>query len=353
MKKIIILCLLTCSFPTFGQEDEKPIQWDISGFVDLYYGQDFREPLAGDRFPFLYNHNRKNRPSINLALVTVQLKSKYFRANLGIQQGTYAQDNLSEEPKALRWIHQANVGVALDQNQSLWLDVGVLPSHIGFENAISTKNLTLSRSLIAENSPYFETGARLKWKMNQRWDFAFLVLNGWQRIRFIPGKAAPSFGTRATYTPNENTTLNWSTFLGTDQPAESGTYLYFSNLFGKFRLDQKWNLIIGLDVGNRTVEGDFNPTWWGTSLILQRQFSGKFASAIRYEYYHDPFLAIATSLNNWGIETGGISLNTDWTLGKVAILRLEGRYLTGPSLGQDNGNSTDFFLLGSIAFTLN
>ncbi|HCB45119.1 MAG TPA: hypothetical protein DEP37_01685, partial [Algoriphagus sp.] len=62
---------------------------------------------------------------------------------------------------------------------------------------------------------------------------------------------------------------------------------------------------------------------------------------------------IATSLNNWGIETGGISLNTDWTLGKVAILRLEGRYLTGPSLGQDNGNSTDFFLLGSIAFTLN
>lgn len=351
MRKVFLFILLIAASKTFGQDLEKGLKWDFSGFLDVYYGYDFRDQMSGEqRLPFLYNHTNQNRLGINLALATVSVQSDIFRANLGLQQGTYARDNYANEPGALKWIHQANVGVALDAGKSLWLDVGVLPSHIGFENAVSTENLTLSRSIIAENSPYFETGARLSWQKDERWYFAFLYLNGWQRIRAIPGKNRPSFGTQATFTPKEGIKLNWSTFIGTDQPLEAETMLYFTNFYGVFKLGEGWQLIAGLDGGRRTLPFDFDRNWWGMSTIIQRRFSENFASSFRFEHYNDPFQAIATSLVDQGIKTSGLSLNGDWKLGSLTTFRLEGRWLTGPELGSNSGESDNFFLLGSFAF---
>jgi hypothetical protein len=355
MRKSLLIFLLVFSSPAFAQENSRnSLQFDISAFLDVYYGYDFVDQMGVEnRLPFLYNHTNQNRMGINLALVTLGVKTDYLRANLGIQQGTYARDNYANEPELFQWIHQANVGVALDNERKVWIDAGVLPSHIGFENAVSTENLTLSRSIIAENSPYFETGVQLSWQKDERWYFAFLYLNGWQRIRAIPGRNRPSFGTQATYTPNENIKLNWSTFIGTDQPLEAETMLYFTNFYGDFKLGEGWRLIAGLDGGRRALAFDLDRNWWGMSAILQRQFSEKIASALRFEYYNDPFQAIATSLIDQGIQTSGISLNGDWKLGKIATFRLEGRWLTGPVLGIDSGNSDNYFLLGSFALSFN
>ncbi|TFV95850.1 porin [Algoriphagus kandeliae] len=352
MRKFGLILVLLFSFKAFSQEKTNGLEWDFSAFLDVYYGRDFSsQPGDPKRLPFLYNHTNP-KLGINLALVSVTVKSDFFRANLGLQQGSYMRDNYENEPQSLKWIHQANVGVAIDKEQKLWLDVGVLPSHIGFENAVSTENLTLSRSIIAENSPYFETGARLSWNKDERWYFAFLYLNGWQRIRSIPGKNKPSFGTQATFSPNENTTINWSTFLGTDQPLEAETMLYFTNFYGDFKLREGWRFIAGLDGGRRTLAFDFDRNWWGMSAILQKRFSEKFASAFRFEYYNDPFQAIATSLIDQGIKTSGLSLNTDWKLGKLATFRLEGRWLTSPELGLDQAETDNFFLLGSLALQI-
>jgi len=336
----------------YSQNQEKRTPFQFSGFLNLYYGYDFNEPNTEKRLPFLYNHTRHNRPFVNLALVSGTYQTDRFRANLGIHAGTYAEDNYANEPKFLQFIHQANFGFALDQEKTLWLDAGVLPSHIGFESAVSKDNLTLSRSLIAENSPYFETGVRLGWQANEKWYLSFLYLNGWQRIKPIPGKNNPSFGTQVSFALNSNTTLNWSTFLGTDSGIEAGTSIYFSNMYGIFSLGEKWKLIAGLDVGNRVNQMSANQTWWGTSLIAQFDFSENISSSIRYEYFHDPFQGISFSFYETGLEAGGISLNVDRKFGTWGVLRIEGRYLDSPNpFFQDisESKSDDFFVLGSFS----
>lgn len=355
LRMVLFLILSTClGFSVFSQvDDDKTSNFSISGFLDVYYGYDFNDQESGSRYPFIYNHNRRNQIGINLALITASYESERIRANLGLQQGTYAQDNYSAEPKALRWIHEANVGYALNSEKTVWVDAGVLPSHIGFESAISIENLTLSRSIIAENSPYFETGASLSWQKNERWYFALLYLNGWQRIQGIPGRNTPSFGTQATFSPMESLTLNWSTFVGTDQGTEAGTSLYFSNIYVDWDLGNHWQMIAGLDAGKRTIDLEAARNWWGTSVIFQRQFNTKFASAIRYEYYHDPFQAIAASNVDEGIQTSGLSLNSDLKIGEMLTFRIEGRWLQAPSgfnLGLESGDSSNFFLLGSLAW---
>ncbi|GMQ25431.1 porin [Algoriphagus sp. oki45] len=353
-KRILVFALITLSQWSFSQEaEDKPQFFSFSAFLDLYYGYDFNEPLSKKRLPFLYNHTRHDQPAVNLALISGSFQKDRFRANLGLQQGNYASDNYADEPAALRWISQANFGVALDQDQKVWLDAGVLPSRIGFESAISKDNLTLSRSLIAENSPYFETGVKLGWQKSETWYFALLYLNGWQRIRAIPGKNVPSFGTQANFKPNSNLTLNWSTFLGTDQPLEAGTYLYFSNMYADFSLGNRWKLVAGVDVGKRTQADAADRNWWGLSAIARYRFSDGFMGAIRYEYFGDPFQAIADSGGNLGVETSGFSLNLDKQIGQWSLLRAEGRWLDSQvplEQGFSPAESENFFFLVSWAF---
>jgi hypothetical protein len=337
-------------------EEEKTSPFQFSAFLNLYYGYDFNQPNTTKRLPFLFNHTRHNTLAVNLALVTGSYESGRFRASLGIQQGTYAKDNYANEPDFLKWIHQAYLGYALTEDKKLWLEAGVLPSHIGFENAVSRENPTLSRSIIAENSPYFETGFKLGWQANEKWYLAFLYLNGWQRIQPIEGVNKASFGTQVTYSPNSQTTLNWSTFLGTDNGIVAGTNIFFSNMYGAFSFGERWKLIGALDAGNRVNDLSPNQSWWGTSLITQYSFSKKLSSALRWEYFSDPFQGIAFSFYNTGMEAGGISLNLDHKLGNWGMLRLEGRYLDSPNpLYQDipDPKSENLFVLGSFSVLWN
>ncbi len=147
--------------------------------------------------------------------------------------GTYAQNNLAGEQELLRHVFEANAGVALDVQGPLWLDAGIFPSHIGFESAVSADNPTLTRSILAENFPYYLAGAKLSCGPSEKWELTALVLNGWQRIQRVPGSSLPSLGslgTQVTYSPSPATTLNWSTFIGADDPDPTRRMRYFNNL---------------------------------------------------------------------------------------------------------------------------
>jgi hypothetical protein len=79
-----------------------------------------------------------------------------------------------------------------------------MPSHIGFESAISKDCFTLTRSILADNSPYFESGAKISYSSdNGKWFVSGLVLNGWQRIQRVNGNSTVAFGHQLTYRPTE------------------------------------------------------------------------------------------------------------------------------------------------------
>src|SRR5690606_21480444 len=172
-------------------------------------------------------------------------EAENYRANLYMQGGTYVEDNYANEDEALQYIHEANVGLSLDKSDRLWIDAGIFSSHMGFESAISTENYTLSRSLAAENSPYYSAGAMLSYELNKKLMLKALVLNGWQRIKRVRGNSLMSFGSQLIYQANKNTLVNWSTFIGTDDPDYSRRMRYFSNFFVDVKLGEGWKLIAG------------------------------------------------------------------------------------------------------------
>lgn len=334
VKGLLIFISCFSSSILLAQDDsiwqQKPTV-DISGFLDVFYVYDFNQPQGIERQPFLFNHNRHNEFNVNLGFVKLGIEHSKYRANFAIQAGSYTNDNYSAEPGVLKNIFEAQIGLSLNKKNNLWIDAGIFASHIGFESAISAENWTMTRSLLAENSPYFLTGAKLTYNPNDKWEIAGLMVNGWQRIQRLQGNSIPSFGTQINFSPTEKITLNWSTFIGTDDPDTTRRMRYFNNFYGQFQLTEKFGLIAGFDIGmqqKRKGSLDYD-LWFSPVIIGQYAINKTWKTAIRVEYYQDETgIIIPTSTTN-GMRTTGLSLNLDYSPAPSIVCRLEGRWLNG------------------------
>lgn len=357
MKTKLVLCLALCSIASFSaaQDSISTPSLKLSAYVEAYYSNDLANPSNHLRPNFFYSYNRHNEVALNLGYIKAAYNAERVRGNLALMTGTYSQYNLAGEPAALRNIFEANVGVKLFKSQELWLDLGVLPAHIGFESAVGKDAWTLSRSLAAENSPYYETGARLSLSSQDgKWYAAALLLNGWQRMTRVDGIQNAVLGTQLTFKPSDKVTLNWSTYLGNEKPGELVVQRFFNNFYGVFNLSPKLGLIAGFDIGLQESSEDESSTWFTPVAILRYMPNEHWAIAGRAEYYADQDEVIITTSGK-GFETLGWSLNLDYLPVPNVALRFEGRTLQGKSnyfFNRDGqGSSSNTVLTTALAIS--
>ncbi len=308
----------------------KKSPFTFSIYADVYAGYDFTKPASQNRPSFIYNFNRDREFTVNLAYAKAAYDGGRVRANLALAAGTYVNANYVAEPATLQHLLEANIGVKLSRKKNLWLDLGIMPSHIGFESAVGKDNWTLTRSLLAENSPYFESGAKLSYGSdNGKWNAAVLALNGWQRITRVPGNTLLSGGAQLSFKPTSTVTLNYSNFIGTDKPDSNRLIRTYHNFYGIFQMSPAWGLTAGFDLGTeqKQMGQSGSNTWYGPVMILRYTPSAQWAFAGRGEYFSDPNqVIIATGTPN-GFKTFGASINADWWVIPNAVLRVEYRWL--------------------------
>ncbi|GAB3502898.1 porin [Emticicia fontis] len=351
MKKLILTAFAFMVLKANAQETTKPLTF--SGYIETYYSYDFSNPGNHEKSPFLYNHNRHNELNLNLGLLKASYNRDKIRANLGVMVGTYAQYNLAAEQGLLKNLYEANAGVKISRKNNLWIDAGIMSSHIGFESAIGKDDWNLTRSLLAENSPYYESGIRLSYtSANEKWYLAGLVLNGWQRIQRLSGNQTPAFGTQLTYKPNSNISLNWSTYMGNEQPDSVSKWRYFNNLYGQFQLNEKFGLLAGFDFGyeQKTYKSSEYNAWFTPVIIARYSVNDNFRIAARAEYYQDKNgVIIATGTPN-GFQTFGYSLNLDYTIMDNLLWRTEARIFDSKDKIFADKNQ-NFYLTSALCFS--
>ena len=300
----------------------------FTGVVDVYYAYDFGHSRNDERPRFLYQYDRHSEVDLNLGLVKLDYSRTKVRAAFGLMAGTYAQANLIAEPELLRNVYEARVGLKLGRTRDLWLDAGIFSSHIGMEGAIGIDNWTLTRSIVAENSPYYLSGAKLTWRPNARWEMAALFLNGWQRIRRVQNDI-PCFGTQVLWSVKDGMKLNWSTFLGSDVPDSLGLFRAFNNLWLSWEWAD-WGLQVGLDAGiQEAVNGGAPDVWGGAVGIMRRKLKKRISLVLRTEYYTDRDQVIVPTGTPHGLTTMGYSLGLEKQVVDDAFVRLEGRTFHG------------------------
>ncbi len=343
MKKISLFAtaiLATCH--TFAQEAQ-PLK--ISGYLETYYTYDFNKPSDNTRPSFIYSHNRNNEVNVNLAFIKANYQTEHVRGNLALALGSYMTANYAAESDVMKNAFEANAGVKLTKSANLWLDAGIFSSHIGFESAIAKDCWVLTRNISSENTPYFETGAKLTYTThNQKLTATLLYLNGWQRIKRLDGNAKPAVGLQLTYKPNDKFALNYSNYLGYEGEDAVRTQRFYHNFYGILQLTDSFGITAGFDYGKQQVTkgSSIKKEVLSPVFIARYAFSPNWALAGRYEYYQDRDAMMVNGINPGGFKVNGYSLNIDYSPFTHTVLRLEGKVYQGDEQFTRSTRSVDY-----------
>ena len=324
-------------------------------FVDTYYAWDFGEPASFDRSfasgtPFTTQPARHNEFNVNLAFVEAKLEGERLRGRLALQTGTSVQSNYIGEPTTgivsgptlSQLIQEAVVGLKIGENS--WLDGGVFFSHVGMESWISRDNPTYTRSLVADYSPYYQSGVKVT-TTRRRVTAQVDVVNGWQNI--AENNAGKGVGARIDLAATPGTTLSYYNLFS----SEAGNQLRTFNGVGIRATRGPLTFLGQVDVG--TQEG---ASWYGALGALRAQLTARTAVTTRVERFDDKDgVIVTTGILGTSLRANGASLGIDHAPMARVLLRTEARLFSNESaVFSSNGSAarkTGGFVVSSLALT--
>jgi hypothetical protein len=234
--------------------DTNPVR-SFGGFVDTYYAWDVDQPHNFDR-AYTTQPARHAEFNVNLVYIEAKWTGPRYRGRLALQWGTSVQANYAGEPKlggvsgpnVSQFIQEATVGYQLAS--SVWLDGGIFFSHLGYEGWISRDNLSYTRSLVADFSPYYEAGVKLTWTASPKLTATFALLNGWQDISVY--NTPPAAGVRFDYTPTSSVTLTYDNFVGNAAPDSAPVRLrIYHDVIAQYNPSGPWQFAAVYSLGTQ------------------------------------------------------------------------------------------------------
>lgn len=355
-----VLAALTAGAPSLLPAQGTPdttIAVKFGAFVDGYYAWDFNRPRTFDR-AFTTQPARHNEFNVNLAFVEAVLSGAKVRGRLALQYGTSVQANYAAEPRVgstsgddvARFLQEAVVGVKLAP--VLWLDGGIYLSHIGSESWISRDNLTYTRSLIADYSPYYQSGLKLTWQATPKLATQFNIVNGWQNISETNEDKA--IGARVDYSASPRLTLSAYNLIGSETPDSLARQVrLFQGVSAKVAPCDRLTIVGTFDFGAQDL-GRTTRRWYGGALVGRVQASPTIALVGRIERYADPEQVIIVTGTTRPFRANGGSLGMDVTPAPRTLWRTEFRALSGSAAvfpEHDATRKSNAVLVSSLALS--
>lgn len=353
MKKTITFILLLLTVGSYAQDKAKPVV-TFGAFVDTYYMYDFNSPGGNSKSHPFTQPSRHNEFNVNIALIEAKLSGENVRGRLALQSGTSVQANYAAEQnnrELSQLIAEASAGYQIASG--FWVDAGIYPAPYGFESWISRDNKTYTRSIVADYSPYYQTGIKASWQVSDEFSAGLNIINGWQNISETNSDKA--VGITLGYAPLATISFIYNNFIGNEMPdsAEAATRFY-NNLCTRINASDAFQIDLTTDYGMQNVAGE-SQSWMGAALIGRYIFSDKLSASLRGEYYKDEHQIILVTGTPYGFDGFGGSINFDVALMPQLLWRSEIRMLSAndPVFPSEDGfiDQTGF-VVTSLALTL-
>ncbi|MEO8453072.1 MAG: porin [Gemmatimonadota bacterium] len=350
------------SLPARAPADTTP-KITFGAFIDGYYAWDANRPGNFDR-AYTTQPARHAEFNVNLAFAEARLVAPRYRGHFALQFGTSVQSNYAGEPRlgaisgpsVSQFVQEANVGVRLAR--TLWVDGGIFLSHIGSESWISRDNLTYTRSLIADYSPYYEAGVKLTWSASSAVTAQLLMLNGWQNISRY--NTPPAVGIRLDWTASPALTLSYDDFLGNvAADGEPSRLRFYHDFITVLNPSSRWSVIGTFSVGTQSRSDSTGGTagWYGAAVFAKYRLRPNVSIVGRLERYSDPQQVIVKTGLTDPFKTNGASLGVDVSPAPGLLWRSEARGFRSSApvwpkrRAGDYGRDDSFFVM-SLALTL-
>lgn len=357
----LFLFILFVSSRTLGEDSKPLVTW--GGFIDTQYAFDFNNPPQGDR-AFSTQPARSNEFNLNLGYVDLKLSGEKLRGRIALQAGTSVQSNYAAEPKnglvsgpeLSRHVQEGWVGYKISDRT--WIDAGIFFAHVGAESWISINNLNLTRSLVADYSPYYLSGIKMTHLVNDALTLQFLVTNGWQNVS--ENNTDKTIGTGIEYSWDQFS-LAYNTLIGNEiSPELNGVsrrqeLRHFHNLIARSQKTEKLEWVAQFDVGFQEKPSSSKYSHWlGSSVMGRYQIAEGQKISSRLEHFTDPDQIVLVSNRPESFNAFGVSLGLDQTLEHNLLWRTEIRYIVADAdvFPKSNSNFSKENLTTTTSFAL-
>lgn len=315
----------------------------IGGYVDAYYGHFRGSTMGTGQVPYFVSSAANNEMSVNLAFIDLRFQDEKTRARFVPGFGTYMNSNYAAEPGSLKNIVEASVGFKITRKKNIWLDLGVIGSSITNESPVSKDHLMYTRSFSSENTPYYQSGARLSIQATQKLKLALYGLNGWQQIRDMNNFKSGAL--QVEWTINKNHLLNWDFYAGDERSPSKplDRMRWFTDLYWIGNVGEKWKFTSCIFFGiqqRRYFSPNPQPPanlpavfsyqqYWNANFIANRKLSKEFSLSGRVEWFNDPETVLLGNTIRPGVGfsggSGGLCLN--FKPAEKIMLRAEWRHI--------------------------
>ena len=296
----------------------------INFLFDGYYGFNFNQPIGRDNLLRGYDVS-SNSFTLSQAAVVLENapdpdKGKRYGARLDLQFGQATQTlqgNPMNEPRPdiYRNIFQVYGTYVFPVGRGLSVDFGKFASSLGVEGNYNKDQMNYSRAFLFGFLPFYHTGARVNFKLNDKVTFNYWTVNGTQQTEAFNNFKDQLFG--LTLTPAKSVTWNVNYYLGQENPdtvyypngapsnappatpsIQGTAFLPIANapkgklhIFDSYIAWQaapKWSFVLEGDYVVNRIRTDSAPLHVTAGAVYTRyQFKPKIAFAGRAEYFSD------------------------------------------------------------------
>ena len=181
----------------------------LSGFVDVYYGQNFNNP-AGQANGLRFFDGATNQFGLNLVELVVDKtpdpsnSRTGYHVALGFGQAMNAVNG--SEPKGGlgfdQYLKEAYFSYLAPVGKGLQVDVGKFVTPAGAEVIETKDNWNYSRSILFSYAiPYYHFGMRAKYAFNEKYSVTGYFVNGWNNV--IDNNSGKTYGFSLGWNPNK------------------------------------------------------------------------------------------------------------------------------------------------------
>jgi hypothetical protein len=214
---------------SFGGEDRKTLDFlrdtTINLGLDGYYAYNFNSPVGRVNllraYDVLSNNFSLNQASVIFDHAPDVSQGRRFGARLDLQFGQATdtlQGNPANEPRpqVYRNIFQAYATYIAPLGNGLTLDFGKWSSSLGIENNYTKDQMNYSRSYFFDFLPFYHTGIRANYQVNDRLALNYWLVNGTNQAEATNGFKDELFG----FVVKPRTSITWTVnyYLGQEHP---------------------------------------------------------------------------------------------------------------------------------------
>ena len=273
----------------------------LSGFVDLYYGQNFNNP-ANQANGLRFFDGATNQFGLNMVELVVDKAPDASNSRTGyhVALGFGQAMNVvnASEPKAGlnfdQYLKEAYFSYLAPVGKGLQVDVGKFVTPNGAEVIETKDNWNYSRSLLFTYAiPYFHFGMRAKYAFNDKYSLTGFFVNGWNNV--LDNNTGKTYGMSFAWNPNKKFGVA-QTYMAGPEEANNAFWRQLSDTVITYSPNGKLSFMLNGDYGRGDhivtyTEGEtllLAPVYWtGVAGYVKYAFNGKSAFATRYEYYDD------------------------------------------------------------------